>query len=139
MQSKLLPLTPRDPENALRSALSEHVVFHSPVKDYRGRADVAHILMTIGSVIGGIEAEHELVAERRVVTIITATHHDRRMTGVLDESFDAAGRVERATLLLRPLSALLDAITAMRVALERSPLPSTLAAQGEQGSLTAGR
>ncbi len=128
MQSKLLLLTKLDHENRLENVLSEQVVFHSPVRDYHGRADVAHILMTIGSVLDEIEAQRELVVERQVVTIITAFRGDHQMTGVLDESYDALGRVERATLLLRPLSTLLDAITGMRDALERSPLPSTLAA-----------
>ncbi len=129
MPSKLLLLMQRDPENQLDEVLSEDVIFHSPVTDYRGRADVAHILMTIGSVLDEIAPRRELVAERQVVTIITAAHDDRRMTGVLDENYDVLGRVERATLLLRPLSALLDAIAGMRAALERAPLPSTLTAR----------
>jgi hypothetical protein len=129
MQSKLLPLTQRDTENGLHNALTEHVVFHSPVRDYRGRADVAHILMTIGGVLDEVEAQRELVAERQVITIITAAHAHHRMSGVLEETFDVLGRVERATLLLRPLSTLLEAITAMRAALEQSPLPSTLRAR----------
>jgi hypothetical protein len=128
MQSTLLLLTQRDPESGLDNALSEHVIFHSPVRDYHGRADVAHILMTIAGVLDEIEAHRELVAERQVVTIITAAHAHHRMSGVLHETHDALGRVERATLLLRPLSTLLEAITAMRAALERSPLPSTLGA-----------
>lgn len=128
MQSKLLPFTSRDPENGLRNALSEHIIFHSPVRDYHGRADVAHILTTIGGVLDTIESERELVAERQLVTIITAAYCDHPITGVLVETFDALGRVECATLLLRPLSTLLEAITAMRAALERSPLPSTVAA-----------
>lgn len=127
MRSKILSLTQRDPENRLRDALSEQVVFHSPVRDYHGRAEVAHILMTIGTVLDEIVSEREVVAERLLITIITASRADRRMSGVLHESYDASGRVERATLLLRPLSTLLDAITAMRAALEQSPLPSTLA------------
>ncbi len=127
MHSRLLPITQRDPENGLLGALSEDVIFHSPVRDYGGRADVAHILMTIGDVLDEIEARGELVADGQVVTFITAAHAARRMSGVLHETHDALGRVEDATLLLRPLSALLDAITAMRTALERSPLPSTLA------------
>jgi hypothetical protein len=129
MQSKLLLLTRPDPEDRLENLLSEHVVFHSPARDYRGRADVAHILMTIGSVLDEIEARDELVAGRQVVTIVAAARGDHRMTGVLDETYDALGRVERATLLLRPLSALLDAISGMRGALERAPLPSALAAR----------
>jgi hypothetical protein len=127
MQSRLLPLMQRDRENWLHSALGEDVVLHSPVRDYHGRKDVAHILMTIGHVLDKIESQRELVAERQVVTIITATHQGREMTGILDETYDALGRLERATLLLRPLSALLDAITAMRARLEQSPLPSSLA------------
>jgi hypothetical protein len=55
MQSKLLSLTERDPEKALHDTLSEEVIFHSPVRDYHGRADVAHILMTIGDVLDSIE------------------------------------------------------------------------------------
>jgi hypothetical protein len=86
---------------------------------------VIHILMTLGGVLDEIEAEHALVADCHLITIINAAHAHRRMSGVLHETYDAFGRVERATLLLRPLSALLDAITAMRAALERSPLPST--------------
>jgi hypothetical protein len=129
MQSKLLLLTRPDPEDRLENLLSEHVVFHSPARDYAGRADVAHILMTIGSVLDEIEARDQLVAGRQVVTIIAAARGDHRMTGVLDETYDALGRVERATLLLRPLSALLDAISGMRAALERAPLPTALAAR----------
>lgn len=126
MPSKLLSLTHRGPENQLRNSLSEQVVFHSPVRDYHGPADVTHILMTIGDVLDGIDARRELVADRELITIIDAAHADHRMSGVLVETYDAMGRVERVTLLLRPLSALLEAITAMRTALERSPLPSTL-------------
>ena len=98
MQSKLLPLTRRDRENRLDEALTEHVVFHSPVRDYHGRADVAHILTTIGEVLDTIESQRELVAERQVVTILIATRADHGMSGVLDETHDALGRVERATL-----------------------------------------
>jgi hypothetical protein len=129
MQSKLLPLTPPDTQSRLHNALSEDAVFHSPVRDYRGRADVAHILMTIGAAVGEVEAQYEFAADREVVTIVRADCGDHRMSGVLHETYDAFGRVEDATLLLRPLSTLLEAITAMRAALEQSPLPSALAAR----------
>ena len=104
IRSKLLQLTGRDPENRLRNALSEQVVFRSPVRDYHGRADGAHILMTIGAVLDEIEVESQLVVDRQVVTVIRTIHGDRRMSGVLIETHDALGRVERATLLLRPTS-----------------------------------
>lgn len=129
MQSQLLPLAQRAPDNPLTDALSENAVFHSPVRDYRGRADVAHILTTIGVVMDEISAQREFVAERELIAIIEAAHADHRMSGVLHEAYDEFGRVEHATLLLRPLSALLEAITAMRAALEQSPLPSTLTAR----------
>lgn len=64
MRSRLLPLTRRDAEHSLSDALSEHVVFRSPVRDYHGRADVAHILITIGEVLDTIEVQREPVAER---------------------------------------------------------------------------
>jgi hypothetical protein len=51
------------------------------------------------------------------------------MSGVLYETYDERGCVERATLLLRPLSTLLGAITTMRAGLEQSPLPSTLSSR----------
>ena len=91
--------------------------------------------MTIGGVLDDIEVQRELLAERQVITIISAAHGDHRMTGVLHETYDALGCVESATLLLRPLSALLDAITAMRAALDQSPVPSTLAAHANRPRL----
>ncbi len=52
MPSKLLPITTDgDREHRLHNALSQQIVFHSPVRDYRGRADVTHLLMTIGDVL----------------------------------------------------------------------------------------
>lgn len=83
MQSKLLPLLQRDAQSPSQEALSEQVVFHSPVKDYRGRTDVTHVLSTIGSVLEQINPERELTAGREIVTIITASYRGHHMTGVL--------------------------------------------------------
>jgi hypothetical protein len=130
MQSKLIPLLRHEAQTTPEDLFSEDVVFHSPVKDYDGRADVTHILTSISKVMDTVERRDELVAGRKVVTLISAVYGDHRMTGVLEETHDGLGRVESATLLLRPLSALREAIAAMRGALERSPLPSTLAARG---------
>ncbi len=124
MQSQLLALLRPDDQSRPQPALSEEVVFYSPVKDYHGRADVAHILSTIGNVLDQIEAQRELAADREIVTIITASHRGEQMSGVLYETRDAAGRIERGTLLLRPLSTLRQAIAGMVAALEQSPLPS---------------
>jgi hypothetical protein len=124
MQSKLLPLLQPDHQSRRPQPLSEEVIFRSPVKDYHGPADVAHLLSTIGDVLDQIDAQHEFAADREVVTIITAVYGGEPMDGVLHETHDAAGRVERATLLLRPLSTLRRSIAGMVAALERAPLPS---------------
>jgi hypothetical protein len=73
MQSQLLQLTGRDPEDRLRKALSEQVVFHSPVRDYHGRANVAHILVTIAAVLDGIEVENQLAADRQLTFVAAAS------------------------------------------------------------------
>jgi hypothetical protein len=125
MQSLLLALLNADDQTRPQHALSEGVVFESPVRDYRGRADVAHIVSMIGSVLSRIEAQREFAADRAIVTIITASRGGQQMNGVLYETHDASGCIERATLLLRPLSTLRQAIAGMVAALEESPLPST--------------
>jgi hypothetical protein len=123
MHTKLLPLLKHDADGPLQEALGDEVVFHSPVRTYRGRANVAHILLTIGRVLDEIDGERELVAGEDVVTLLTASYNNRPMTGVLVESHNQRGHVARATLLLRPLSALMNAMNGMSIALERSPLP----------------
>ncbi len=124
MQSKLLALLQPDNEDRPQHALSEQVVFHSPVRDYHGRADVAHILSMIGGVLDQINAERELAADHKIVTLVTASHRDEQMKGVLYETHDAAGGIERAALLLGPRSTLRRAIADVTAALEQSPLPS---------------
>jgi hypothetical protein len=83
------------------------------------------LLATIGEVLDEIRPERQLAGRGETVTIISASYGGRRMTGVIDETEDSEGRVLRATLLLRPLSALREAIGGMQATLERAPLPST--------------
>lgn len=125
MQSKLLPPIQLGCRSRLEEVLSEDVVFHSPVRDYGGQADVAHILLMIGTILDGLNARRELGADGITVTIIAASHHGHRLEGVLEEGYDQLGRVQHATLLLRPLSALREAINGMGAALERLRLPSS--------------
>lgn len=106
----------------LQDALSEDVVFHSPVKTYQGQAEVVHILSTIRTVLDALRPQREFTSDGETVTIITAQYGGHRMSGVLIETTDQLGRIEHATLLLRPLSTLLDAIAGMRSALRRSPI-----------------
>lgn len=127
MTSKLLTALHPDVDGHAGEGLSEHVILHSPVTDYYGRADVAHLLATIGGVLDEVRPDRQLVRDSETVTMISASYRGRRMTGTLDEIHDAQGQVLRATLLLRPLSALREAIGGMQAALERSPLPGSAA------------
>lgn len=127
MTSKLIATLHPQSGRRAADALSEHVVFHSPVADYYGRTDVAHLLATIGGVLDEIRPDRQLARNEETVTMISASYRGRRMTGTIDEIHDVEGRVLRATLLLRPLSAVREAIGGMQEALERAPLPSTVA------------
>jgi hypothetical protein len=124
MQSKLIPLLQAGRETGFHDVLSDQVEFHSPVTDYRGPADVAHLLATIRGLLDGIEVQRELSIERETITVMTASRDGRRIDGMLDEIYDERGLVKSATLMLRPLAALREAIADMADALEHSPLPS---------------
>ena len=81
MQSKLLALLQPNDQSRPGEALSDEVVFRSPVRDYHGRAEVAHLVSKIAGVVNEITAQRELAADREIVTIITASHrgqHDGR-------------------------------------------------------------
>ncbi|HTU30447.1 MAG TPA: SgcJ/EcaC family oxidoreductase [Solirubrobacteraceae bacterium] len=110
--------------NLAMDDLTEGVVFHSPVTDYHGREDVAHVLSTIAIVLDTVSAHHQVACDQGVLTNITAWHAGSSMTGMVSEVYDDDGRVRETTLLLRPLRVLGAAIGGMQAALERSPLPS---------------
>ena len=45
---------------------------HRPATDYYGRADVAHLLATIGGVLDEIRPDRQLVGDGETVTMISA-------------------------------------------------------------------
>lgn len=104
--------------------LSDDVVFHSPVADYRGRADVAHLLATIASCVTGPQPQEELTGAASTATTFAAAVGERRIDGVLVQRCADDGLLLEATLLLRPLAVLKSAIAGMRAALDADPLPS---------------
>ncbi len=121
MTSTLLPfLTDPDPAR-LNVLLAEDVRFHSPVADYDGRADVAHLFTTMAGVLERVGPVRELAAGHERTTFLVGTARGRPIDGVLDEHYDDQGRVVEVTLMLRPLSALHTAVRAMATALENSP------------------
>ena len=109
---------------ALAESLSDSVRFHSPVSDYEGRDDVAHLLSLIATVLEDLRPTRELGTSASRTTFLEATVDDQPIQGVLDERHDASGRLLEATLMLRPLSALRRAVAAMAQALDDEPLPS---------------
>jgi hypothetical protein len=99
--------------SALEGMLAEDVVFHSPVQTYRGRAQVIHLLVTIGGVIDDVSVTRELDG----VTFFAATVEEHPVDGVLVERAGEDGRIGEITLMLRPLAQLQAAVARMARAL----------------------
>ncbi|WP_409060425.1 hypothetical protein [Streptomyces sp. SYP-A7185] len=136
-------LAPGAPERT-RLLLAPDVVFHSPVADYGGRDDVAHLLPKIGQCLAGLEPLREFTGadaggrageqkqgqeqgqgrEQHGVTTFTARVGEESAYGVLEQILDGEGRLAEATLLIRPLHVLKAAVSRMGDALSADPLPS---------------
>ena len=101
--------------DALEAMLAQDVVFHSPVQTYRGRAQILHLLVTIGGVIDDVRATRELDG----VTFFTASVAEHPVDGVLDEHANDDGRITELTLMLRPLAQLQAAVARMARALAK--------------------
>lgn len=108
-------------------ALAPDVVFHSPVADYSGRQDVAHLFTTIGQFLTGIEPVREFTEDdgRHSVTTFHGSVGGETVYGAFVQEVDEQGQLKEATLLLRPLSTLRTAVSLMREALTADPLPSS--------------
>ncbi|MEU3741276.1 MULTISPECIES: hypothetical protein [unclassified Streptomyces] len=113
-----------------RLLLARDVVFHSPVADYGGRDDVAHLFAKIGQCLAGLEPLQEFTEpgaggdDRQSVTTFTARIGEESAYGAFVQHTDVEGRLSEATLLLRPLGALKAAVSRMGEALSADPLPS---------------
>jgi hypothetical protein len=107
----------------LAALLAEDVVFHSPVRTYRGRAPVAHLLTIIAEVVEGLAPTRELRAGRETVTLVAGRVGKHAVDGALVESLDASGAVAEVTLMLRPLDGLLAGVERMGQLLGGRPLP----------------
>ncbi len=104
--------------------LAEDVVFHSPVADYAGRDDVAHMLAGIAGVVRDVRVIHEFADPAHVATQIAGRVDGAAVEGMLVRRIDANGLVAEATLWLRPLAVLHRAVDRMRESLAHAPLPS---------------
>ncbi|GAA0895769.1 hypothetical protein [Pseudonocardia zijingensis] len=120
IRALLAPSTP----DTVRPLLAPSVAFHSPVADYRGRDDVAHLLATIGRCLTDPEPGQRCEAERRRFEEFTAHVGDHPVDGVLIRRTGPEGLIEELTLFVRPLEPLQIAVAIMRDALRADPLPS---------------
>jgi hypothetical protein len=125
MASPLVELMQAPDRAALEGLLAEDTRFHSPVADYQGRADVAHLLSLIASIVRDVQPTRELEDGETRATFIDAMVEDTPLQGVFLERYDDDGELVDVTLMLRPLAGLQVALGAMAAALEASPLPST--------------
>lgn len=125
----LAPGAPGSPDRT-RLLLARDVVFHSPVADYSGRDDVAHLFAKIGQCLAGLEPLQEFTGpeagadDRESVTTFTARVGEESAYGAFVQHTDAEGKLTEATLLLRPLSVLKASVSRMGEALSADPLPS---------------
>lgn len=124
-----MPIAVRDlfasPEaGSTRRLLAEDVTFHSPVADYSGRDDIAHLFRAIGRCLTGVEEGAVFTRGARSITEFTARVDAHAVGGVLVQRTGPDGRLEEATLLLRPFAALRTAIAMMGDILGADPLPS---------------
>jgi hypothetical protein len=104
----------RDRE-ALVGMLAEDVVFHSPIQTYRGREQVVHLFVTIGSVLDRVEVTRGVDG----VTFFEAQVEEHPVDGVLDQRVGDDGVIQEVTLMLRPLPGLQAAVARMARALAK--------------------
>ncbi|WP_162788244.1 nuclear transport factor 2 family protein [Amycolatopsis albispora] len=120
MASTLVSLLRERDKAGLNALLAEDVRFHSPVADYAGRADVAHLFGLVSGVLREISPTREISDGPHVTTFFDSG----ALQGVLDQRYEE-GLLAEATLMLRPLAPLQASIAEMAAALEAAPLPST--------------
>jgi hypothetical protein len=102
---------------ALDELLADQVTFNSPVRSYRERGQVLHLLSTIGGVVEELSLARAVEGPGETVAFVTARSGDERLDGVLDVRHDENGRAVEITLMLRPLGPLLRAVERMGQAL----------------------
>jgi hypothetical protein len=125
--SLILPVWQRRSTGALADLLAEDVTFSSPVTDYHGRENAAHMLSLIATVLDDVAPVRGWSDERESLSAFTARVDDGELQGMLREERGPAGTLVRVTLFLRPYPVLRAAIATMRQRLADAPLPQRTA------------
>jgi hypothetical protein len=102
---------------AVAALLADDVVFHSPVshKPHRGRDQVGWILATVATVFEDFAYIDELEHGGHSALRFTAHIGDRQLEGLDLIELDAAGKIAKLTVMVRPLSGLQALAEAMAV------------------------
>ena len=103
---------------------AEQTRFRSPYADYRGRADVVHLVGHIRRVLADARTVRQFGDADTTVSVFEARVGEHEVQGVLVEERDDAGRLADAMLTVRPYAGLRAAMGAMQALLDESPLPS---------------
>ena len=122
--SKLVEALQARDTSAIDALLAGDVVFRSPVRTYRDRRDVVHLLSTIAHLFQGISQARSWPGRDGVATFVEIDTGAEPLDGVVEEIHNDRGLVVEVTLMLRPLGAVLPAVQRMGQALEAAPLPS---------------
>jgi hypothetical protein len=123
--SLILPVWQTGGTGALDDLLAEDVTFCSPVADYHGRENAAHLLGLIATVLEDVDPVRRWGGEHEWLIAFTARVGGDELQGILREERSPAGQLTRVTLFLRPYPVLRVAIAKMRQRLADSPLPRT--------------
>jgi hypothetical protein len=93
--------------DAMVAALSDDVVFHSPItfKPFEGRAAVGALLGVVMGTFEDFSYTDELDSDGVKALVFQARVGDRQVEGLDLLRFDAEGRIEDFTVMVRPLSA----------------------------------
>jgi hypothetical protein len=109
---------------SLSEVLAEDATFSSPVADYHGHGNAAHVLGLIAGVLEAVNQTGAWSDDREGVYAFTARVAGHDLQGILREERAETGKLTHVTLFLRPYAVLRMAINRMREALEQSPLPA---------------
>ena len=114
-----------DPSSAdAETTFADEIRFRSPYADYRGRADVAHLVRLIRDVLVDVELVERLRDRTATVSLFDARVVHESVQGMLFERHDDAGRLVDVMLTIRPYAGLRAAMKAMQARMEDAPLPS---------------
>jgi hypothetical protein len=125
--SVLLPAWRSGDTGGLTDLLAEDVTFSSPVADYHGRENAAHLLSLIATVLDDVEPLRGWGEEGESLWAFTARVDDGELQGILREQRTPAGKLAHVTLFLRPYRVLRAAIAKMQQRLDDAPLPQQTA------------